>query len=160
MSDLFNQNKTKYVIDTSAFIDLKRMYPQDIFQSLWMKFQESLEENVIISHIEVHNELQTKDDELARWLKPMKKYFLEDGMLEESKLITTIGIKYENFINKPKKFYADPWIIAQAKFKNLTIITQESKRDDRERIPKIAKEMFNIECLSLFELMRVERWVF
>ena len=42
MSDLFNQNKTKYVIDTSTFIQMDRMYPKDIFQSLWLNLENSL----------------------------------------------------------------------------------------------------------------------
>jgi hypothetical protein len=160
MSDLFNQNKTKYVIDTSTFIQMDRMYPKDIFQSLWLNLENSLNNSTIISHQEVYNELLNKLDDLSKWTKERKQCFYQHDFIEESKIITKIGEKYENFIIKPKEFYADPWIIAQAKVKSLKIITEEKISGNKERIPKIAKELFGFECLSLFDLMRKEGWVF
>jgi len=160
MSNLFNDNKTKYVIDTSTFIQIFKMYPQDIFRNLWLKFEEYLATEIIISHEEVYNELSEKSDELSKWSKLRKSSFYRHAFEAETEFITQIGIKYPNFIIKPKKYYADPWIIAQAKVKKLKIITEERINRNSERIPKIAKEMFEVECVSLIDLMKKESWTF
>ena len=131
MSDLFNLIETSYVIDTSTFIQIYKMYPKDIFQSLWLNLENSLNNETIISHQEVYQELLSKLDDLSVWTKQRKKYFYQHDFLEESKIITKIGEKYENFIIKPKEFYADPWLIAQAKVRNLKIITEEKANGNK-----------------------------
>jgi hypothetical protein len=59
-----------YCIDTSALIDLDRLYSKDVFPSLWEKhLVEIVEEGRLISPYEVREELERKDDELWNWIK-------------------------------------------------------------------------------------------
>ena len=47
-----------YVIDTSSFIDLFQYYDRGVFPSLWRRFEELVNRRILISVIQVKQELR------------------------------------------------------------------------------------------------------
>ncbi len=103
-----------YCIDTSALIDLHKLYPSDVFVSLWEKLDELVKQGRLITPHEVFKEITRKDDELLRWLKERKSMVTH---LDQEQLDMVKGIlqRFPQLVdpNRPLP-EADPFIIALA----------------------------------------------
>lgn len=164
------EKKNFYIIDSCSLIDLNHHNPIDIFPSLWKKIEDLIKSNMMISHIQVFNEIAQQDDELAEWLKKYKKMFKEISS-RQAELVIEILKKYPSFVKIDKQYDADPWLIALAKEvqenpqQNLLfnvkrlIVTEESLRGNKIKIPFVCKE-FGIECINRVEMFRQEGWKF
>jgi hypothetical protein len=64
-----------YSIDTSALIDLKYLYPEEVFPTLWQELEKKVTSGTVIAAKEVLNEITKRDDELSRWAKKHKEMF-------------------------------------------------------------------------------------
>lgn len=106
--------KNFYIIDSCSLIDLNRHNPLDVFPSLWKRIKELIDANMLISHIEVLNEITQQDDTLTAWLKANKKMF-RDFSQKQAKIVKQILAKYPSFVKKDSKYDADSWLIALAK---------------------------------------------
>lgn len=152
-----------YCIDTSAIIDMKEIYPIDVFPALWGKLESLLKERVILSPREVLKELESKDDDLLRWAKTHIHFHNLDH--EQEKIVKDIMGRFPNFVdyNKPTP-EADPFVIALAKSYNLIVIAQEKRvkisgPESKPKIPNVCDEL-NVEWIQLLDLFRKQRWVF
>ncbi len=155
-------NTTKYVFDSGPFIDLNN-YPPDIFSSFWDHLNQMLKEGEIISSIEVFREIENYNDEfVAEWTKKNKKYFLKPS-LEEQELSKEILVKFPYLIKEDAiltgKPLADPFVIAQAKIHNCTLVHQEKLKPNAHKIPNVC-EYYKVSEISLFEFFRKEKWKF
>lgn len=54
-----------YCIDTSALIDLNRMYSRDIFPTLWRRLGDLVKSGRLFAPLEVLREVEKGDDELV-----------------------------------------------------------------------------------------------
>ncbi|MEO0139477.1 MAG: DUF4411 family protein [candidate division WOR-3 bacterium] len=158
--------KVIYIIDTCSIIDLKDIYPMDIFPSVWKKMGELYINGRLIAPEEVKKEI--RDEELKEWIKNKKKMFIPPSPYQVNK-VKEILEKYPSLSKhkQPGGPNADPWLIALAleltdKPKILpnkyVIITEESK-DKPGKIPAVASS-YNIDCINLVELFRKEGWKF
>jgi hypothetical protein len=151
----------KYVIDAGPIIDLKHYY-EDIFISLWDKFEELISCGIIISSIEVYRELKKHDDEAANIASKYKQIFLKPD-IEEQKYVKTILAKHRELIrfkNIAGGFpVADPFIIAQAIHPQATLITSEKIKPNAHSIPNICKE-YGVTPVNLNGFFRLEGWRF
>lgn len=106
-----------YCIDTSALIDLDRLYPKEVFPSLWEKhIVEIVEEGRFISPHEVREELERKDDDLWNWIKSnCKNLFLRDSQPVIDR-VAELQTRFEGWVNpeNPQKNMADPFVVALA----------------------------------------------
>jgi len=152
---------TKYIFDSGPFIDLKN-YPSDIFASLWDKLLNMIDNGEILSSSEVLRELEDYDDEIAKWAKANKKIFLKPT-LEEQKEVQKILEKHPDLVKEEAillgKPYADPFVIAQAKLHNCTLVHNEKYKPNAHKIPNVCKT-FNVDEIPLFEFFRREKWKF
>jgi hypothetical protein len=161
--------KNFYIIDSCSLIDLNRHNPIDVFPSLWGKISILIDSEMMISHIEVFNEITQKDDTLTNWLKKHKKMFKEFSQ-KQAEIVKEILKQYPSFVKKDTSFDADPWLIALAKevqddpqktlfnVKRL-IVTEESLAGNKVKIPFVCKS-FGIECINRIEMFRQEGWKF
>src|SRR3989338_2428657 len=164
-----------YVIDSSSLIELNRRYPIDVFPTLWKNVEKLIEKGYLIFHKEVRKEILVflgKDDSLKKWVEKQKKFFKElDG--NQMKIVREILQKYPSMAKSDNETpTADPFIIALAveigsspqrtlaqTIKGKIIVTEERLRGDRIRIPFVCKD-YNIECINIIEMCRVEGWKF
>jgi hypothetical protein len=128
-----------------------------------------IDADMLISHIEVFNEITQQDDTLTEWLKVNKKMF-KDFSQKQAEIVKQILAKYPSFVKKDSKYDADSWLIALAKeiqndpqktlfnIKRL-IVTEESFKGNKIKIPLVCKE-FGIDCINRVEMFRQEGWKF
>ena len=163
------ERKNLYVVDSCSMIDLNRHNPIDIFPSLWEKIKRVIKSGMMISHVEVFNEISKQDDELTEWIKEHKLMF-KDVSEKQIKIVKEILKKFPSFVKKDDRHDADPWIVALAKelkddpqrslfeIKKL-VVTEESPRGNKVKIPFVCKE-FGIDCINGIDMIRQEGWKF
>lgn len=151
------QTNPIYVFDSGPFIDLKN-YPRDIFPSIWSKFEGMLSTGHIISSMEVCRELINYDDEIADWAYGNKHYF-HKPTLAEQRIAARILTDHPEIIKQAKilsgKPAADPFIIAQAKDRNCTLVQREKNKPNAHNIPMVCAKL-QIPNISLFDFFRKE----
>ena len=149
-----------YCIDTSALIDLWRLYPRDIFAGLWKHIERLVSERNLIAPLEVLKELGQKDDELLGWARKNRKMFI-DLDPEQQQLVRDMLKKYPALVDSGKSIPdADPFVVALGK-KNYIVVTHEKTGGfgGSVKIPDVcARE--GIKCFSLHQMFREERWEF
>lgn len=161
-----------YVTDSSSFIELNRRYPIDVFPSLWKKVEKLIEKGFLVSHKEVLKEITIMDDSLKKWAKNQKKLFKE---LDEKQMaiVKEILKKYPSLAKSDNEIAAaDAFVIALAvelgndsqktlvqTVKGHIIVTEEKLRGNKVRIPFVCKD-YNLECINIIEMCRVEEWKF
>jgi hypothetical protein len=161
-----------YCIDTSALIDLDRLYPKEVFPSLWEKYLvEITREGRLISPHEVREELERKDDELWNWIKVnCKNLFIRDTQSVIDR-VAELQTRFEGWINPeyPQKNMADPFVVALAleahnifpavKEKETIVITHEVSTGNlaKLKLPDICRNLGLRPC-RLIDLFKNEKW--
>lgn len=155
----------KYVFDSGPLIDLFRHYYPERFPSLWDKFHSLVSSGEIISVREVYNEIDSRDDALAKWAKEQKDIFFSPSTSEELRFVGEI-FKIEHFqamVRKQERLggkpVADPFVIARAKIFCCAVVTVEVFKENAPKIPNVCKH-FSIPCVNLEEFMQKENWSF
>jgi hypothetical protein len=161
-----------YIVDSSSLIELNRRYPIDVFPTLWKNVELLIRKGLLISHKEVLKEISVMDDSLKKWAKKQKDLFKE---LDEKQIVIVKQIlaKYPSLAKSDNETAsADPFIIALAvamesdpqktlfsSTKGHIIVTEERLRGNKVKIPLVCKD-YNIECINIIEMCRVEGWKF
>lgn len=151
----------KYVLDSSALIDLKHHYPE-IFPSLWNKLSELAENGNIISVKEAYNEVSGRGDFISEWAEKYSTIF-ETPNQEEIEIVTGILSKHPELIKKESfssgRPVADPFLIAKASVNNLILVTNETYIPNAHKIPNICAE-YGVHYINLKGFMEKEEWKF
>ena len=156
-----------YVFDTNSFRELERFYP-NIFKSLWVKLDGLVKKGMILSTREVWNELERGDlpPHLRTWLedKGREKIFTIPTSEEQQFVSNILSIRHFQSVIENKKLLrgipvADPFVIACAKVRKGTVVTEESYKPNAPKIPNICKH-FEIPWIDLEQLMQEQKWEF
>ena len=110
---------------------------------------------------EVQYELQRKDDEVYNWAINLSSMFVPTS-IEIQESVKAILKEHKKLIDTRKnRSGADPFVIALAQVKGLTVVTAEglSGSLERPKIPDVCKAL-GIRCISVLELFREEKWRF
>jgi len=137
-----------------------------IFKLIWDRIEQIANGGVLVSHYEVHREIERKSDMANEWCKNHRSIFF-DLDEEQITILDEVREKYDEdywnrMVTQPNP-WADPWLITlaiQMKRRGemlgmnteVKIVTQENK-NKRNNIPRIAKK-FGIESLKLLEFFR------
>jgi Domain of unknown function (DUF4411) len=114
-----------FVFDSSAYINGWRdHYPPSTFPSVWMLIEECFNDGRVLSPREVYNELTRKDDDVAAWAKDRLPGFVEPS----EAVMRAAGAIFENELpDSGDRDAADPWVIAEARIRDLTVVTYEGR---------------------------------
>ncbi|MFN7970975.1 MAG: DUF4411 family protein [Acidobacteriota bacterium] len=151
-----------YCIDTSALLQAYADYPQDAFPGLWEQLDALIGEGRLVSSIEVFEELKRHEgDAMHTWAKARKAVFLE---LSEDiqRVVQSLMVAHPELAkHRLNAHRADPFVIATAKVRGATVVTNE-QRDGSSRRPKIPLvcDGLGISCVRFSAVIRVEGWVF
>ena len=157
----------KYIFDTSSIRTLQNFYP-DNFPSIWDFIDEMINSGDFLSVREAYNELTklgaTKQF-ILDWATRNKQIFFVASSEETLFLSETLFINpgYRQLIRQKniiKGFpVADPFVIASAKIREGTAVTEENYKENAHSIPNIC-ESIGIPCINLQEFMNIQRWRF
>lgn len=147
------------VFDTSAYINGQRdHYPIATFPSVWNLISDAMHDGRIIPPREVYRELTGKDDDIAAWAKDRSGTFIDPtGEVQRA-----AGVIYQEFsAGSGRRDGADPFVIAEAQIKGLTVVTYEGRSFDgiptrnwEKRMPGICHH-FKVPCCTLSEALRM-----
>lgn len=130
--------KNVYIIDACALIDAAKHYMlnKKTFSSIWEKLEDLIREGVLISSIEVKDEV--KDEDIATWLSRNSNMFIpltEEVQKETIKILRD----YPRLIKLTSKgnSNADPFLLATAILYNAIIVTNETPAGENATVRKI-----------------------
>lgn len=154
-----------YVLDTSSLIVFKNYYPAT-FPSLWSHISDLIKAEQLISVKEVFRELdgELDSDYVRDWAKTNASIFKTPSPEELAFVSRIFTVRHFQALISMKSILkgspvADPFVIAAAKIRGGTVVTQESQKPNAAKIPNVC-EHFGIECIKLQDLMNRERWEF
>lgn len=149
-----------YCIDTSALIAAwSERYPIRRVPRFWEKMDELIAAGRIVGPEEVRREVKKKTDGLFDWVDARRAMFvdLEEPIQRKAKDILR---KYPWLLkNAPGKSPADPFVIALAAERGITVVTEEGPGGARKpRIPYVCQAE-GVGCMTLLGLLDAEDWV-
>ena len=156
-----------YTVDTNVLITLMTYHPQDkpAYQAIWDEIETLIKQKNIFSTMIVYDEIIKylgKNDQLKKWAISHKKRFFISPDQETWQLAQDIIKKFPDLLDKKKQQTgepeADPFLIALAKSKGATIITQERK-DLTNRIPIVASH-YEVKSMDLYEFFEERKLKF
>ncbi|MHA1628885.1 MAG: DUF4411 family protein [Candidatus Heimdallarchaeota archaeon] len=167
-----------YIIDSSSLIDLQRFYPMSVFPTLWKNLSVLIQKRLLNSPQEVFSEIAVKDDTVKEWVKKQTNFFIEITNFQIN-IVREVVSKFPSLVKQLQPFNADPWLIAVAyefiKFPQksiaefishqdfnervVTIVTEESLRGNKVKIPFVAQQ-YNIPCMKVLDVIKAEGWTF
>lgn len=156
---------TLYVFDTSSCRVLRNYYP-DRFPTFWENFQDAIKSGHIVSVREVYNELeqQLQDHWLWDWVKKNRELFLTPTAEETAFVAEIFAVPhFRMLVGETQRLkgqpVADPFVIACAKIRGGTVVTEELKKEHAAKIPNVC-EHFQVPCTSMEGFLLQNNWRF
>lgn len=154
-----------YVFDTSSIRSLQHFYPS-VFKTIWDGLDILIKQSTLTSTREVWNELERQNvsaDVLA-WAKQNKQIFTTPNSAELQFVAQILQIKhFQSLIGEQQRLkgtpVADPFVIACAKIKGGTVVTEEQLKPNAAKIPNVCAH-FNVPCIDLERFMQQQGWAF
>lgn len=158
-----------YSIDTSALMTWWiRRYPREVFPGIVVCMERLAKEGRLLASEYVLQELGAKQDPLFDWAKAQGGLFVAtDAAVQQraAQLIAQYPILIDPTAKRPVQ--ADPFVIALAAEKTLTVVTSETyaktktsgKRKQRTYIPDVCGAV-GVVAIDFLEMMRREGWKF
>lgn len=154
-----------YVFDTSSLSKLKHFFP-GVFKSVWAGLDALVQSGELISTREVWNEIErgNVDAYTNNWLKNHKHIFTTPTADELRFVVQIFRIPhFQALIGEKQRLMgtpvADPFIIACAKIKNATVVTEERLKPNAAKIPNVCQH-FKVPCIDLETFMQTQGWSF
>lgn len=150
-----------HVVDTSALIDLHRVYyAPDVFKTLWTRLSELAAKRLMIAPRQVYTEIKQRDDDLLKWAK-QHKYMFRDQDEEQQRIVREIMARSRALVDTSKTMEeADPFVIALAEAgKHTVVCTEKGGMQGRTRIPDVCKAR-GVRCVDSLGMFRDLRWSF
>jgi hypothetical protein len=154
-----------YVFDTSSLSKLKHFFP-GVFKSVWTGLDALVLSGHLISTREVWNEIERGDVDAHtnNWLKQRKQIFTTPTgpelqfvaqIFQTPHFQALIGEK-QRLMGTP---VADPFVIACAKVRGGTVVTEERLKPQAAKIPNVCQH-FSVPCMDLETFMQQQGWSF
>lgn len=150
-----------YCIDTSSLIAAwSRLYPRQIFPSLWAKLEDLIAEGRLRASEEVLRELKRKEDDLHIWAKGQTNLFVpfdEPQSVKVSEILKDFSLLVDSTRNRSA---ADPFVIALAALNKWIVVSEERGGSDKKpKIPTVCRH-YKLVVISLTDMIIREGWSF
>ena len=153
-----------YVFDTSSLSELDAYYP-NIFKSFWSQFGAAASAGDVISTREVRAELDRSGlVNVLAWAKSNSAIFTTPSAAETAFVAQIFAVPhFQALINTKAALngtpVADPFVIACAKVRGGTVVTEEKLKPNAAKIPNVCAH-FQVPCINLERFMRNMGWSF
>jgi Domain of unknown function (DUF4411) len=148
-----------YSLDSSGILDLFRIYPPDVFPTIWTQMELAANGGIVFAIDEVYRELEKKDDGAFQWLKARRTMIIAlDAEIQQ--LVTAILAAHPRLVDTRKNRSAgDPFVIALAQARRLKVVTGERASGviAKPNIPDVCTAL-GIECINILSMFRNEGW--
>jgi len=151
-----------YALDTNVLIHAWRdLLPLDIAPGFWEQLEALGQDGAVVISMEVVKELEKRDDELLEWVKNRTFMHLES----EEDVQSHVGEVLLVEVNEHNPPLVDPdrpdsdgdvWVIALARARNATVVTQENSAPlakKKAKIPDVCNAL-DVRCINLLAFMR------
>lgn len=147
-----------YCIDTNIFIDAgERYYPPDIVPGFWKNLEALIDAGRLKAPEMLIEELERKDDDWRQWVYDRKDKLIVPMDMQQVDALKQVMAVYQAQSSNISRVTGDPFFVALALGQGLTVVTSESERKGKVKIPKIC-DALGVKSISLLELMRREGW--
>jgi Domain of unknown function (DUF4411) len=150
-----------YCVDTSSLIAAwQEQYPIENFPAIWAKMDALIEEQRLVSPVDVLLEIKKRSDELHDWLKVHKPMFREltvEVQIEAAQVLA----RFPRLVGEKKmRTSADPFVIALARVEGFQLVTDEKPTGslNRPNIPDVCLEL-GMTSINVLRLIQAEKWV-
>ena len=153
-----------YLLDTNIFIEAKNShYGFDICPAFWEWLQKANDGGLVMSILEVAEEISKKNDILSEWVKGQGFPIFQHSRNNLNAAINDLTVwtaredynprAYRKFLNS-----TDYWLIVFSISNGYTLVTHEvcSNSLNIVKIPDVCK-YFSINCITPFEMLRTEQ---
>jgi len=148
-----------YSLDSSGILDLFRIYPPDVFPTIWTQMESAASDRIVLAIDEVYRELEKKDDGAFQWLKARR------GMIvaldtEIQQRVADILTAHPRLVDTRKnRSSGDPFVIALAQARGLVVVTGERASGviAKPNIPDVCAAL-KIACIDVLSMFRNEGW--
>jgi Domain of unknown function (DUF4411) len=153
-----------YVFDTNSLSELNAYYP-DIFKAFWARLNALVAAEEVISTREVRAELENSGREhVIKWAKAHNAMFTTPSAAETEFVGRIFSVAHFRALIGQKAQQrgtpvADPFVIACARVKSGSVVSQEKLKPNAAKIPNVCAH-FKIPCIDLEEFMREQGWSF
>jgi hypothetical protein len=154
-----------YVFDTSSLSKLKHFFP-GVFKSVWTGLDALVLSGNLISTREVWNEIERGDVDAHtnQWLKQRKQIFTTPTGPELQFVAQIFQTRhFQALIGEKQRLtgtpVADPFVIACAKVRGGTVVTEERLKPQAAKIPNVCQH-FSVPCMDLETFMQQQGWSF
>lgn len=101
-----------------------------------------------------------RDDDVFEWAQDRESIFLPLNNDIQEKVMEVLGNHPRLMGQRANRNHADPFVIATAYARCLTVVTEEDAGSaSKPRIPFVCNA-YGIECVRLLDLIHTEGWVF
>lgn len=149
-----------YVVDTSALIAAwSERYPTKRVPNFWKEMDGLIDSRRVVSPEDVRREIKEKSDGLGEWLNGRRNMFIElDGDIQKQASAVLLQFPWLAKAIRSRNS-ADVFVIALAKTRGLTVITEEGYGSEaKPRIPRVC-DHFRVPCINLIGLLDAEDWI-
>jgi hypothetical protein len=149
-----------YSLDTSGILDAwVRYYPPDVFPTVWQQMDSAATTGVILAIDEVVRELERKEDGAHKWFKARPTAIVPIDSEIEGALQRIMGRFPKLVDTRRNKSGCDPFVIALAQVRDLTVVTAETRTGSLER-PKIPDVCDNLglKWVNVVTFFREQHW--
>jgi uncharacterized protein DUF4411 len=154
-----------YVFDTSSFQILKDFYPSR-FPTLWNNFNDAVSVGLVISVREVLGELSKRNvpDWLLEWASANRGIFLTPDQAETQFVSKIFQVPhFRSLVGEKERLQArpvaDPFVIACARIRACSVVTQEQGKPNAAKIPNVCGH-FGIRSINFEEFLTDMGWIF
>lgn len=157
----------QYLIDTDVLLQSAKFhYPFHIFPGFWSWLDSGINNGWARSVNAVYQEIEYPA-ELKEWVDlRIGKLFIDESHPDiqaiQKKIASWVSQNFEPQNSRQFLQVADPWLIATAVKNEGTVVTQEARVSPdakKVKIPNVCSR-FQVDCINVFELLRVKNPVF
>lgn len=148
-----------YVFDTCAILETwVRNFPRDVAPGLWERLEGLIDQGTIVAPDEVFEEIAKKEDEVHEWAKARRDRLFVPIDDAQAACVREIVNGYPNILRSGRN-RADPFVVALAQVRGLTVVTEEGLdgSDRRPKIPYVCG-LRSVACTNVVGLMREQEW--
>lgn len=147
-----------YCIDTNILIDAgERYYPPDIVPGFWKNLDELIDAGRLKAPEMLIEELERKDDDWRQWVYDRKDKLIVPMDMPQVDALKRVMTVYQAQSSNISRVTGDPFFVSLALAQGLTVVTSESERKGKVKIPKIC-DALGVKSINLLEMMRRENW--